>query len=113
MQITQPQTVARIRQLNDTFRNRFNGGQVYLTSGIAAFDPTLKAQVLEAVRTFKAFDQGNDPHGEHDFGAMDVSGQRVLFKIDYYDFDLRYLSDDPSDPSKTRRIMTIMLVDEY
>src|SRR5712691_3591859 len=106
-------TSRRIRALNDAFRQSFNGGQVYLTSGVAALEPTRKAQVLEAVRTFRDFDEGNDPHGEHDFASIEVDGENYFFKIDYYDTDIRYLSDDPSDPAITKRIMTIMLASEY
>src|SRR5712691_10970575 len=103
----------RIRKLNDAFRNSFSGGQVYLSSGVAALDPPAKAKLLEAVRTFTDFDEGNDPHGEHDFASIEVDGANYFFKIDYYDTDIRYLSDDPSDPAITRRVMTIMLASEY
>ena len=103
----------RTRKLNDAFRNSFSGGQVYLTSGVAALDPPGKVKLLEAVRTFTDFDEGNDPHGEHDFASIEVDGENYFFKIDYYDTDIRYLSDDPSDPSITKRIMTIMLASEY
>ena len=40
-------------------------------------------------------------------------GQEVLFKIDYYDNNLRFHSPDPADPAVTRRIMTIFLPEEY
>jgi DNA-directed RNA polymerase subunit RPC12/RpoP len=103
----------RIKVLNDNFRRTFTGGQVYLTTGVAALEARKKAQVLEAVRKFSLFDEGNDPHGEHDFASIEVDGENYFFKIDYYDTDIRYLSDDPSDPSCTKRIMTIMLASEY
>jgi hypothetical protein len=108
-----PARLDRIKVLNDNFRRTFTGGQVYLTCGVAALEARKKAQVLEAVRTFTLFNEGNDPHGEHDFASIEVDGENYFFKIDYYDTDIRYGSDDPSDPSCTKRIMTIMLASEY
>ena len=46
-------------------------------------------------------------------GALDVQGHRIFFKLDYYDPNMTYLSDDPADPTKTVRVITIMLADEY
>ena len=40
---------------------------------------------LAAVQAFAAFTLENDPHGEHDFGSLTVSGTKLYFKIDYYD----------------------------
>jgi hypothetical protein len=62
---------------------------------------------------FDAFTEGDDPYGEHDFGAFDLDGTRYFWKIDYYDHDLEHGSDDPSDPEKTRRVLTIMRADKY
>jgi uncharacterized protein DUF3768 len=52
-------------------------------------------------------------HEEHDFGSFEVEGRTIFFKIDYYDKSMTYHSPDPSDPSVTERVITIMLVDEY
>ena len=103
----------RIRELNDALRTTFNGGRVMLTSGFNALPETLKALVIERVKTFSEFDAGNDPHGEHDFVNFENDGQRFIAKIDYYDCSLRFGAEDPSDPDQTTRIMTIMLADEY
>jgi len=103
----------RIRELNDALRTTFNGGRVMLTSGFNALPETLKALVIERVKTFSEFDAGNDPHGEHDFVNVEIEGQRFFAKIDYYDHDLRFGADNPSDPEQTIRVMTIMLADEY
>lgn len=105
--------VARIRALNDSFRSSFQGGRVLLTSGVAALDEAKKAQVLVAVREFKDFNADNDPHGEHDMCFVEVGGERYWSKIDYYDTDIRYGANDPSDPAHTTRIMTIGHASEY
>jgi hypothetical protein len=103
----------RIRELNDTFRTTFHGGRVMLTAGFNALPETLKAQVIERVKTFSEFDAANDPHDEHDFVSFELEGLRFFAKIDYYDRDIRFGAEDPSDPDQTTRIMTIMLADEY
>jgi hypothetical protein len=55
----------------------------------------------------------NDPHHEHDFGAIDLHGQKWFWKFDYYLPDMRMGSDDPSDCDNTRRVLTIMHASEY
>jgi hypothetical protein len=34
--------------------------------------------LLLALRRFDSFTPDNDPHGEHDFGALDFKGQRYF-----------------------------------
>ena len=50
---------------------------------------------------------------EHDFGSFEADGQLIFFKIDYFDKALTAHSPDPSDPSVTERVITIMLAEEY
>ena len=80
-----------------------------MTTGVAAMTAELRAEVLERVRTFEAFTRDNDPHGEHDFGSFQVAGQKLLFKIDLFDAAMEFGSEDPAAPSKTTRVLTIML----
>ncbi len=103
----------RIRELNDALRATFTGGRVMLSAGVAAMSEPDQATLLEKVRSFKAFDNGNDPHGEHDFVSVEHNGERFLAKTDYYTPDLSAGSEDPSDPLRTTRVMTIMRADEY
>jgi len=67
----------------------------------------------DALAAFDEFDEDSDPHGEHDFGVVEIAGLEIMFKIDCYDETLNYLSSDPSNPNVTKRVMTIMLVEEY
>jgi len=103
----------RIRELNDVFRQTFTGGQVVMTLGVAALAENELAQLLERVRRFDAFTKDNDPHGEHDFGNIEIAGQSYFFKVDYYAPDMEGGSEDSADPAKTTRVMTIMRADEY
>ena len=101
----------RIRLLNDTARQTFKGCRVLLTQGIQS-QPDLLA-ILERVRDYDHFTSYNDPYGEHDFGSFQIADVTVFWKFDYYDLDLTMASLDPSDPSVTARVLTIMLADEY
>lgn len=103
----------RIRQLNDMARRTFTGAQIVTTSAFSELPTLTKANALMAVRDFKAFDEGNDPHHEHDMAFFEVMGERFFFKFDYYALDMNYGSDEPSDPSKTRRVLTIGLASDY
>jgi uncharacterized protein DUF3768 len=103
----------RIRELNDTFRQTFIGGRVVITDGVDALSPEIKAEVLQCVRNFDRFDRENDPHSEHDFGSFEITGQRFFFKIDYYDLEMEGGSEDPADPAKTTRVLTVMKAEEY
>jgi hypothetical protein len=102
-----------IRVLNDNFRSTFIGGQVVMTAGVSELPIDVKAKVLLTVKTFNAFGKDNDPHGEHDFGSFEVAEEKFFWKIDYYDPDCHYGSEDPGDPEKTTRVLTIMLAEEY
>lgn len=113
--------MSRIAQINDRFRRaapipELSGipGRCVMTPGIAELDPAAIAAIFEKVRTFGSFTEDNDPHGEHDFGAIHQDGiGRIFWKIDYYAPDLRHGSEDPADLSQTVRVLTVMLAEEY
>ena len=84
-----------------------------MTLGVQALGPSVQANIIAALRQFSDFDADNDPHGEHDFGEFKVDGYRLFFKIDYYAPGLEYGSEDPTDPAKTNRVLTITLPEEY
>ena len=103
----------KIRELNDAFRTTMTGGRVMLTAGVDALPSDVKAMVIRRVATFSEFTADNDPHAEHDFGRFDLAGRKFFFKLDYYDLAMEFGSEDPADPSKTTRVLTIMLAEEY
>src|ERR1700680_1788911 len=104
---------ARIAALNDALRQNLIGSLAIFTPGIAALGQEAVARIVKTIEVYDDFCHANDPHEEHDFGAFDVDGKRVFFKIDYYDETLSVHSPDPSDPAVTKRVITIMLAEEY
>jgi hypothetical protein len=104
---------ARIRALNDEMRQRLIGGMAVMTPGIAALGPEAVARIIKTVEVYDDFCHANDPHEEHDFGAFDADGKTIFFKIDYFDESMTVHSPDPSDPKVTKRVITIMLAEEY
>ena len=103
-----------IRRLNDSFRRSLSGGgKRLMTAGIAALPYPDQAAILAKVMQHDDFPEGDDPYGEHDFGAFDHAGQRIFWKIDTYDPTEEFGSEDPADPTKTVRVLTILLADEY
>lgn len=114
-QIAEAQARARrIAELNDLARTAMGVcSRVIQTPGISALDPFDQSAIREQVELFKDFTAGNDPHGEHDFGSFEHGGQKIFWKIDYYDKRLEFGSEHPEDPGQTTRVLTIMLAEEY
>ena len=56
-----------------------------------------------------------DPEGWHDFGAVEIRGETVFWKIDLYeaDSDFRYGAEVPDNPATTMRVLTIMLARDW
>lgn len=102
-----------IKTLNDNLRKHLTCGRVMLTAGINAKSKDDIARILSKVRQFNHFTPDNDPYNEHDFGSFDYNGEMIYFKIDYYDKNYQYLSEDPANPNLTNRVMTVMLASEY
>jgi len=98
MNTTTESKTDRIRALNDDFRRTFVGGAVMITAGVEAMPAEQRKSLLAKVRAFDAFTDDNDPHGEHDFGAIDEAGVRYFWKVDSYDRATEFGSPDPTDP---------------
>lgn len=113
MSTSTPSTLAK---QNDAFRRGsldYKGERVH-TRGIEALGLEAVLNIWSFVRCFDGFNEHNDPYGEHDFGSfVHPSAGQVFWKIDYYDLDLKFGSENPADPSKTKRVLTVMLASEY
>ena len=107
--------VERIRALNDNLRQNISRGcgHAVMTTGIAALGAEAVARIVKTIEVYDDFCHANDPHQEHDFGSFEADGHTIFFKIEYYDKDLKYYSPDPTDPTVTKRVITIMLAEEY
>jgi len=104
---------ATIRALNDAFRKSGIEGQMLMTQGVQALGADKINDVVLAVREYDNFTDDSDPYGEHDFGAFEIDGQKLFWKVDYYAKNLIHGSTDPSDPDVTVRVLIIMLASEY
>jgi len=103
----------KIARLNDAFRRSFLGGKVVITAGVHALPETVRAAALVRVSRFSEFTKENDPHGEHDFGRFELYREEFFWKIDYNDPQGEFAAEDPADPEKTLRVLTLMLAHEY
>ncbi len=73
-----------------------------LTSGLSSTFPDEVPLILQMVKEFDTFNEGNDPWHEHDFGAFDFRGERIFWKIDDYAGHEGY-----------ELVLTVMLASEY
>ena len=114
---------AKIAELNDQVRKdagrptshfqATNPHRVLITAGITALPLEDQIAICRKVREFNTFDDDNDPYGKHEYGIVEHRGKSVFWKIDYYDRALEYGSEDPADPEKTCRVLTILFATEY
>jgi hypothetical protein len=103
----------QIRALNDALRQNFQAGTAVMTPGVAALGAEAVARIVKTIAVYDDFCHANDPFEEHDFGSFEADGHTIFFKIDYLDKQGAFHSPDPSDPSVTQRVITIMLAEEY
>lgn len=93
--------------LNDQFRKL--GFGVTITQGAGALSDL--EGLMRSIRAFDEFNEDNDPYKEHDFGSLRWQGEKVFWKIDYYNDKLTCYEDPLSGGCK--RVMTVMLAEEY
>jgi hypothetical protein len=97
-----------IARLNDSLRKTCEGGTVVITRNARGLEGFNAPDLVKALAEYDGFDEDNNPHGERDFGDFALFGADLFFKIDYYDPDLKFGSDDPADSRITHRVITIM-----
>lgn len=73
-----------------------------LTKGVASLGDEEVNEIFKKVRDFSEFTEGNDPWGEHDFGAFQYNSREFFWKIDDYGGHEGY-----------NLILTIMLAEDY
>lgn len=114
----------RIAKQNDQFRKNCGvikledqeiPGMYMMTQGIANLSKTDQFEVIIKIRSYDDFNESNDPYEEHDFGAFELeeTKTKILWKINYFDVNYEHGSEDPSNLSKTKRVLTAMLACEY
>lgn len=120
--VTKPATAAIIAKQSDAFRTSLTAslkppgvpsGKLVMTAGIAARSDAFRAALIEALVTFDAFDSDSDPYGLHEMGVLKIEGERVWFKFDLYDENYEYGAETPTDPKRTRRVLTLLFPSEY
>ncbi len=106
-----------IAKQNDAFRKMIlldeSVGRWVVTRAVYAEGPAFVAACILAVRKFEDFTEEMDPYGERSMGRLEPEGKTVWFKIDLYDVDYEGGSDDPSEVTKTRRVLTILFPSDY
>ena len=118
---TQTPTYDTIQEQNDLCRQALTDPSVanlipcrtMLTHGIMQLPVAERKAIISIIANYSAFGEDNDPYGEQDFGSIDHEGHKIFWKFDYYDQQFQYGSEDPADITKTNRVLTIMLAQEY
>ena len=114
----------RIAEQNDAFRkaiclgitpNEALPGRAVTTRAVHDKGQDFIDKAVAAVGVFDTFDPDNDPDEHHDFGAFDIDDKRLFWKIDLFEIgtDMRYGAETPDDPSRTERVLTIMLASDW
>ncbi|GAA4777353.1 DUF3768 domain-containing protein [Novosphingobium ginsenosidimutans] len=102
----------QIARLNDELRQgKSTSGTITITRGVQGITAIDAAQLASELASYKDFDPDNGP--ERDFGQLSLWGHDLLWKVDYYDKQLEYGSEDPADPTVTHRVLTVMLASEW
>ncbi|MGJ8590059.1 MAG: DUF3768 domain-containing protein [Yoonia sp.] len=121
---TEGPDIAAIAAQNDAFRrfaclgtppNNAIPGRMHVTRSLMEAEDGFMDEAVKTTGEFEVFEPENDPDGCHDFGALDIRGQKVFWKIDLYKAgsDFRYDAEAPDNPATTMRVLTIMMASDW
>ena len=97
----------RIADKNDVFRKL--GFGVTMTCGAAELPDVIG--LMSKIRSYNDFTVDSDPYFEHDFGKLEWHGEKVFWKIDYY--NRGYTAGEDPLAADCKRVLTVMLANEY
>ena len=115
---------ATIAAQNDAFRrfaclgippNKAVPGRLLATRSLIEAGDGFMPEAVKAVGAVDRFEPEDDPDGWHDFGAIEIRGETVFWKIDLYEAnsDFRYGAETPENPETTMRVLTIMMAHDW
>lgn len=122
---TEPKSIdaTLVAEQNDQFRRwhclgerkpgGFVPGKMVWTASFEAREADFKRAALKAIGEIEEFAAENDPARFHEFGAVEIDGETVWFKVDYFDKTYEWGAEDPSDLQNTCRVMTIMFPSDW
>jgi hypothetical protein len=84
------------------------GGSIVVTRGVRDLRGLDVAALNVVLADYDAIDADNDPYGERDVSDLPLFSADQLWKIDCYDAELAFSSDDPTDGSATNRVPALL-----
>ena len=100
-------------KLRQSIFNSLGKNKLVLSRDVSQLNLIDGIEVLKLVKEFKIFTKDDDPYGEHDFGSFDFKDINYFWKIDYYDNDLKFHSEDKLNAEKTIKVLTVLRASEY
>ena len=76
-------------------------GRMHVTRSLMEAGDGFMAEAVKATGEFATFEPENDPEGWHDFGAVEIRGETVFWKLDLYEADSGF-SLRGRDPGQSR-----------
>jgi hypothetical protein len=99
---------AKIISLNDELRTSFRGGRVQITPGVYDLAPRVRGRALSVLARYNKFEADS----EHDWGVFIFVEFAFEWRIEYRGKDETSRSNDPADPDKTFRVLTLCAAED-